>query len=149
MEKQPEVRYFLLTFSPTVQFVKIFITTKWKFGKHSFCFLFNIVLYTYLYFAFSSEDLSRTILCHFQAWPETLWGKYISMYIYFTEQSQKSDQSANCQVWVLNYKDAGIIYHDFLIKLRAIYIFTALQELPYPSGCVYARRCLAICYSWS
>ena len=64
------------------------------------------------------------------------------MYIYFTEQSQKSDQSANCQVWVLNYKDEGIIYHDFLIELRAIYIFTALQELPYPSGCGYARRCL-------
>ena len=42
----------------------------------------NIFLFTcYLYFAFSREDLSRTILCHFQAWPETLQRK---IYIYIS-----------------------------------------------------------------
>ena len=33
-------------------------------------------------FCFSRQDLSRTILCHFQAWPETLQRKiYIYIYI--------------------------------------------------------------------
>ena len=60
---------------------------------------------------------------------------------------------SECQLSGVSFefdKDAGIIYHDFLIKFRAIYISLQPCRNYHTQGDVFMQGdAWAICYSWS